>query len=171
MNKKKLIVSITVIVVIITIGIVGYNVLKCDYSKNCDNFRIKNSKYCYAHTCEETGCNYKKDKSEDYCVKHKYEIEIGTFDAITGAELINVDDRTDDKYGMIYVYYYYKGADTRAESLELFREYTDYIDNKYDFELVEKYSDKYNAHYRINLTSSLMIELKEDNTIQVFVTD
>ena len=166
-KKKKIIIIIAAIVIIAIIGMVIINVLKCDYP-GCDNFQESGSKFCNKHTCKQEGCYNEKYSRDNYCTKHKYEVEYETFDAVTGAKLLNVDDSSFDT--VILVFYTYEGGKTRGDSLEIIKKYVNYINTETNWEL--KSGDENNPDamaYDIGY-DSVYITLDEDNTIQVFVT-
>lgn len=157
MKKKRIIVIIAAIVVIATIGIVVMNVTKCDFP-GCKSRSISNSKYCYAHTCNEEGCNNRKDARDKHCPIHKYESEVDTFDVVTGAELIRKEDNS-EKYSDVT--YYYTGGETESECRELIRKYQDYLAANTDWEWINSDEpDKEYALYDINNSSTQYLDIK-----------
>ena len=170
-KKKKIIIIIAAVVVIAIIGLVVINVLKCDYP-GCDNFAEKNSKYCYKHTCKIDGCYNRKYSRDNHCPIHKYEVELDTFDVVTGAEQIGKEDNSEE---YINAYYYYTGGETENECRELIRKYQDYLSSNTDWEWINSDKpEKDYALYNIDTTQYFVMRIKQEEgvfTVEVNITD
>lgn len=89
-DKKVVIYGILVaVLIIIILAVVFGNGRKCTF-EDCDNSKMQNSQYCYAHTCQAGGCTNSKSKYAKYCFTHENELccaaENCSSDKIEGGE-------------------------------------------------------------------------------------